>query len=69
MDFFNSIVSFFEIIYNFIVNLVTSLMSLFNALQMVITIPVTFTGILFPAIVSSMVIVIAVGILYKVLGR
>lgn len=69
MDFFNSIISFFEIIYNFIVNLVTSLINLFNVLNMVVTIPVTFTGILFPALVTSMTVVIAIGVLYKIVGR
>ena len=69
MDFFNSILSFIEMAYNFLVNLATSMVNLFSVLNMVVTVPVTFTGILFPALVTSMTVVIAVGVLYKILGR
>lgn len=68
-NFFDSIVSFFEILYNFALNVVTSLLSMFKVLHSVISIPITFSPLLFPAIVTSMTIVIAIGVLYKIIGR
>lgn len=69
MDFFNSLISFIEILFNFVVNIITSLLSLFSVLGSVVTIPVVFTGLLFPAIVTSMTVVISIGVLYKIVGR
>lgn len=69
MDFFNSIISFFEIIYNFIVNFVNTLLNLVLILTKAVTLPNLFMGFLFPALGASMLVVVCVGVLYKILGR
>ncbi len=69
MDLGNSIISFFEAIYNVVVNFLNTILNLFNILTKVVTLPNLFMGIVFPALGASMLVVVSVGVLYKILGR
>lgn len=69
MDFFNSLIKFVEILFDFVSNIVSGLMNMIAVLGSVITLPSLFTGILFPSIVTSMTIVLSIGVLYKIIGR
>lgn len=68
-NFFNSVISFFETIYSFIVNLVTSLLALIQVLMTTQQLPIVFETFLLPIIGTSMLIVIAIGVIYKIVGR
>lgn len=69
MDFFNSLIGFVEILFDFVSNLVTSLLALFNLLGTVIVLPGLFAGCLFPILLTSFLVVVSIGVLYKVVGR
>lgn len=69
MDFFNSITSFFEVLFNFLSNLVSSLVLLVQVVMNAATLPVHFLGVVMPFLGASMVAVVGLGILFKVLGR
>lgn len=69
MDFFNSIVDFIEVAFNFLSNMVTSLVVMIQVVMNAAGMPLHFLGVVAPFVGASMVAVVGLGILFKVLGR
>lgn len=69
MDFFNSIVDFIEVAFNFLSNMVTSLVLMIQVTMNAATFPSLFLGVVAPFLGASMLAVVGLGILFKIVGR
>lgn len=69
MDFFNSIVDFIEVAFNFLSNMVSSLVIMIQVVTNAAGMPIHFTGIVCSFLGASMLSVVGIGILFKIVGR
>lgn len=68
-SFFNSVTEFFELIWNFITNLVESLLTLLRLLLDYMTVFPFFSGLLPPIIAMCGIVVVAIALAKVILGR
>lgn len=69
MDFFNSIVDFIEVAFNFLSNMVSSLVTMIGVVTNAAGFPIYFLGVVCPILGASMFAVVGIGILFKIIGR
>lgn len=69
MNFFQSIVSFFEVLYNFFLNMLQGVSNFLEVLYLSLNIPTLFSGALISIVFTSGVIFVAITVVRKIFGR
>lgn len=69
LDFFHSIVTYFELLWQFVTNLLSSLLNLIIVVAEAITLPQVLAGYVFPVLGSAILAVSAIAVLKLILGR
>ena len=69
VDFFQAIINYIEIVWNFFVNLITSLINLVTAVLAAVSIPQTVYGFVFAPLGASIMAVMAISVLKLIIGR
>jgi len=69
VDFFQAIINYIEIVWNFFVNLITSLINLVTAVLSAVIIPQTVHVWVFAPLGASVLAVMAISVLKLIIGR
>lgn len=69
LDFFGSVMSYIETIWDFFLNLVDSLLTFIETLASAVTLPATISGYLWAPIASCMISMVAFSVVKMIIGR
>ena len=69
LDFFGSIMSYIEVVWDFFLNLINSLLTFIDTLATAVTLPATISGFLWSPIASCMVSMVAFSVVKMIIGR
>lgn len=69
LNFFQSVISYLEIVFNFVKNIIGSLFQVLLVVVEALTLPQVLAGYCFPILGASVIIVASIAILKLIVGR